>query len=72
MTTPTSPPNSGSDDAAVDVSEHRVRALVEIRALLKQFVDGDVPLALTTPDGVNYATSLWAEDPQRGVLVFAA
>lgn len=61
----TSPP-------AADVNEHRVRALVEIRELLRQFVDGDVPLSLTTPDGANYATSLWAEDPQRGMLVFAA
>jgi c-di-GMP-binding flagellar brake protein YcgR len=75
MTSPTSPTSTstaGAGEPAADVSEHRVRALVEIRALLKQFVDGDVPLALTTPDGVNYTTSLWAEDPQRGVLVFAA
>lgn len=58
--------------ATADVNEHRVRALVEIRALLKQFVEGDVPITLNTPDGLHYATSLWAEDPQRGVLVFAA
>lgn len=69
MTMPTSP---ASPEATSDFSEHRVRALVEIRALLKQFVEGDVPLSLTTPDGLNYTTSLWAEDPQRGVLVFAA
>lgn len=65
-------PGASTGDAPFDVSEHRVRALVEIRALLKQFVEGDVPLSLTTPDGLHYATSLWAEDPQRGVLVFAA
>lgn len=57
---------------ATDLNEHRVRAHVEIRDLLRQFVDGDVPLTLTTPEGISYATSLWAEDPQRGVLVFAA
>jgi len=74
MSTPTSPSTTspGAGEPASDVNEHRVRALVEIRALLKQFVDGDVPLSLTTPEGVNYPTSLWAEDPQRGVLVFAA
>lgn len=69
---PTTSPDASAVEAVADASEHRVRALVEIRALLKQFVEGDVPLALTTPDGLNYATSLWAEDPQRGVLVFAA
>lgn len=72
MTSLTSPSVAGVSEPAAGVSEHRVRSLVEIRALLKQFVDGDVPLSLTTPDGVHYATSLWAEDPQRGVLVFAA
>ncbi len=69
MTSPTSP--LSTTDAS-DLSEHRVRTLVEIRALLRQFVEGDVPLSLTTSDGLHYATSLWAEDPQRGVLVFAA
>ena len=58
MTPPISPPTTSPDASAVeavaDASEHRVRALVEIRALLKQFVEGDVPLALTTPDGLNY------------------
>jgi flagellar brake protein len=72
MTTPMSPPAAATGEPAAETTEHRVRSLVEIRALLKQFVEGDVPLSLTTPDGVHYATSLWAEDPQRGVLVFAA
>jgi len=76
MTAPTSPPNTGTEapvsESAPDASEHRVRAQVEIRALLQQFVEGDVPLVLTTPDGLHCTTSLWAEDPQRGVLVFAA
>ncbi|MBP8270791.1 MAG: flagellar brake protein [Sphaerotilus sp.] len=57
---------------AADLHEHRVRVSVEIRDLLRQFVEGDVPLSLTTPDGLAYSTSLWAEDAQRGVLVFAA
>jgi c-di-GMP-binding flagellar brake protein YcgR len=76
MIPPTSPPNTGADapasESVPDASEHRVRAQVEIRALLKQFVEGDVPLVLTTPDGLHCTTSLWAEDPQRGVLVFSA
>lgn len=52
--------------------EHCVRSALEIRALLRQFVEGDVPLSLLMPDGTCYTTSLWAEDAQRGVLVFAA
>lgn len=63
------PPAEG---ATQGTNENRVRALHEIRALLRQFVDGDVPLTLTAPDGTAYTTSLWAEDPQRGVVVFAA
>jgi c-di-GMP-binding flagellar brake protein YcgR len=39
---------------------------------LRQFVEGDVPLALTAPDGTHYSTTLWADDPVRGVVVFSA
>jgi c-di-GMP-binding flagellar brake protein YcgR len=58
--------------AAGTAEDFRVRTQAEVHALLKQFVDGDVPLALTTPDGDHYSTTLWADDPQRGVLVFSA
>jgi c-di-GMP-binding flagellar brake protein YcgR len=43
-----------------------------VHALLRQFVEGDVPLALTAPDGTYYSTTLWADDQARGVLVFSA
>lgn len=72
MSTPPVSASSPAGEAAVDTSDLRVRSLVEIRALLKQLVDGDIPVALTTADGITYGTSLWAEDPQRGVIVFAA
>lgn len=52
--------------------EFRVDSPAEVHALLRQFVEGDVPLALTTPEGTHYSTTLWADDPQRGVLVFSA
>lgn len=58
--------------AAVAAEDFRVRSPAEVHALLRQFVEGDVPLALTTPDGDHYSTTLWADDPQRGVLVFSA
>jgi len=52
--------------------DFRVTSAAEVHALLRQFVDGDVPLALTAPDGTHYSTTLWADDPQRGVIVFSA
>jgi c-di-GMP-binding flagellar brake protein YcgR len=72
MTTLNALPTAAAANSTPEVNEHCVRSLTDIRALLKQFVEGDVPLSLSTPDGVNYPTSLWAEDPHRGVLVFAA
>jgi flagellar brake protein len=53
-------------------SDNRVRTSREIRALLRQFSDQDVPITLATPDGVSYATCLWAHDPDRAVLVLSA
>lgn len=58
--------------ASVSMGENCLRSAVEIRALLRQFVEGDLPMSLSTPEGVSYTTSLWAEDVARGVLVFSA
>lgn len=52
--------------------DFRVNSAAEVHALLRRFVDGDVPLALTAPDGTHYSTTLWADDPARGVIVFSA
>ena len=53
------------------LDEFRVRAPVEIRALLSQLVDGNVRVHLNTPDGAVYTTTLWVIDAQRDVLAFA-
>lgn len=60
------------DGASPASEDFRVRTSSDVHALLKQFVEGDVPLALTAPDGTYYSTTLWADDPDRGMLVFSA
>jgi len=62
------PPGAVLDAGA----DFRVSSPAEVHALLRQFVEGDVPLALTAPDGTHYSTTLWADDQARGVLVFSA
>lgn len=60
-------------EAASPASEDfRVRTIADVHALLRQFVESDLPLALTAPDGTYYSTTLWADDPDRGMLVFSA
>lgn len=60
------------DGARSAGADFRVNSPAEVHAVLRQFVEGDMPLALTTADGTNYSTTLWADDPQRGMLVFSA
>jgi len=59
-------------DAKPGQGEYRVRAGSEIRALLRRFADEELPITLATPDGVSYTTCLWADDPERAVLVLSA
>jgi c-di-GMP-binding flagellar brake protein YcgR len=59
----------GTDDA---LSEFRVTAPGEIRALLKQLMDDVVPLNLSASDGSAYTTTLWTLDPAAGRLSFTA
>ncbi|QEN01698.1 flagellar brake protein [Sphaerotilus sulfidivorans] len=49
----------------------RVRSQVEIRALLRQMVQNDIPVSLGGADLPTYSTSLWAEDSEHQVLVFS-
>lgn len=53
------------------LAQYRLRSAVEVQALLRQFVADEAPLTLSTSDGLHYTTSLWAEDAERGVLVFS-
>lgn len=51
---------------------YMVRSKPEITALLRQLVEGEVPITLTSRSGVSLATALWTEDAAGGVLVFSA
>lgn len=53
-------------------SGERVTVPAEVRALLRQFVEADLPVTLKGRDFSPYTTSLWAEDGAREVIVFAA
>lgn len=72
FTTQAAPLGAVPDAASAASEDFRVRSSADVHALLRQFVEGDVALALTTPDGVYYSTTLWADDPERGMLVFSA
>lgn len=57
---------------SAEAAGERVTVPAEVRALLRQFVDGDLPVTLKGRDLPTYTTSLWAEDDARQVIVFAA
>ena len=59
----------GSDDV---LAEFRVTDPVEIRSLLKQLMDGVVPLNLSASDGSAYTTMLWTVDPASSRISFTA
>ncbi|MBL8304009.1 MAG: flagellar brake protein [Ideonella sp.] len=44
----------------------------EIKALLRQLVDGSVPLNINGPDGAVLTTTLWTVDSVRGAISFSA
>lgn len=54
------------------MDDFRVHAQAEIRDLLKQLMDGNVLLTISTPMGVTYTTTVWTMDTSRGTLSFAA
>lgn len=65
-------PLDAMQDGGADLSEFRVSSPAEIVALLKQLADGSITLTLSNPDGANYATTVWALDPARGLLCLSA
>ena len=54
------------------LSEFRVTAPAEIRALLRQLMDDVVPLNLSASDGSAYTTTLWTLDPAADRISFTA
>jgi flagellar brake protein len=43
----------------------------EIAATLRRFLERELPLSLSAPDGTVLSTSLWAEDRVSGLIVFS-
>lgn len=56
------------DDADSRLAEFRCERPGEVLALLRQVRDADAPVALSTPSGASFSTSLWSIDADRGVL----
>lgn len=69
MPTTTALPSPAS---LVGSGAYRVDEAVEIGALLRQLIDGQVPVTLTTRSGLGLVTSLWAADDAGRLLVFSA
>jgi c-di-GMP-binding flagellar brake protein YcgR len=51
---------------------YQVRVRAEIADLLRQLVEGEVPVTLSSRSGVSLVTALWTEDQSGGLLVFSA
>lgn len=54
------------------LDDFRLSSPTEIKAVLRQLVDGNVPLNINGPDGAVLSTSLWTVDALRGAISFSA
>jgi c-di-GMP-binding flagellar brake protein YcgR len=54
------------------LDEFRVHAPPEVHGLLKELINGNVLVTMSTPEGVSYTTTMWTIDPARGTLALAA
>jgi len=59
-----------SRDGGLD--EFRIHAPIEVRALLRKLVDGNVLVNVSGSDGTAYTTTIWAIDHARGTLSLSA
>ena len=54
------------------LDDFRLDTPTEIKALLRQLLDGNVPLNINGPDGAALCTTLWTVDAVRGAISFSA
>lgn len=54
------------------LDDFRLDTPTEIKALLRQLLDGNVPLNINGPDGAVLSTTLWTVDAVRGAISFSA
>lgn len=68
----TQPMDLGSVGGDGGLAEFRVGSPLEVQALLKQLVNGNVLLNLNASDGTAYTTTIWTLDTSRGAMSLAA
>jgi c-di-GMP-binding flagellar brake protein YcgR len=54
------------------LDDFRLTTPGEISVMLKRLIDGNVPVALNSPDGSAITTTLWTLDSARGIVSFSA
>ncbi|GAP38222.1 hypothetical protein ISF6_4416 [Piscinibacter sakaiensis] len=54
------------------LDEFRITSASEIKQILRQLLDGAVPVNINGPDGTVLSTTLWTVDTLRGALSFSA
>lgn len=54
------------------LADFRIDSPAEILSVLKSLQDGNVLINLNGSDGAAYTTTVWAVDPDRGILSFSA
>lgn len=54
------------------LDDFRITSPAEVKAMLRQLVDGSVPLNINGPDGAVLTTTLWTVDSVRGAISFSA
>lgn len=55
-----------------NLDDFRISSAVEIQAILRQLLDSNAMITLSSPNGISYTTMLWAVDSTRGVICFSA
>lgn len=55
-----------------DLDDFRIASAVEIQAMLRQMLERNIMVTLSSPNGASYTTLLWAVDPSRGIICFSA
>lgn len=68
----TQPAAIGASGGIDPYAEFRIQQPREIAALLKQLVDGTVPISLSGPEAVGLTTMLWSVDANAQRMAFSA
>ena len=68
----TQPASLGNDGSVDPWGPFRVQTSTERDTLLRQLLDGSIPISLNSPEGHSMTTALWSFDPQQQRLIFSA